>query len=99
MHITDDQIRALRREAAEASDLAQMVLCDLALEGEVDLEDYSGGGGWNADEWRRAGSVIIKVGYDPDRARRELVGCVAAARAMDDTMESTLEDDEEGSTP
>ncbi len=31
--VTDEQIRALRAEAAEAGDLAQVALCDLALHG------------------------------------------------------------------
>lgn len=34
--ITDDQIRALRREAGEAGDVAMAELCDSALRGNAD---------------------------------------------------------------
>lgn len=40
------QVRGLRREAVEAGDIVQQVICDVAL-GEADdetVEDYSGGG-------------------------------------------------------
>jgi hypothetical protein len=36
LHITEDALRALRSEAAEAGDLGQVEICDLALAGSVD---------------------------------------------------------------
>lgn len=36
--ITDQQIAALRQEAREAGDLAQAVICRIALEGRIDAD-------------------------------------------------------------
>lgn len=38
--VTDGQIRALRREAAEAGDFAMVAICDLALNGEINVDNY-----------------------------------------------------------
>lgn len=39
--ITFDQIKALRSEAAQAADYDQVAICDLALDGEIDTDDYT----------------------------------------------------------
>lgn len=39
--ITDQDIRNLRTEAFENADYLQGVMCDLALEGEIDFDDYT----------------------------------------------------------
>lgn len=40
-NITEAEIRALRHEAAEAGDVAQVVVCDIALDEINDLCDYA----------------------------------------------------------
>lgn len=39
--LTEQQIRALRREAFAAGDYAMGVICDLALDAKIDLDDYT----------------------------------------------------------
>ena len=39
--ITESQIRALRTEAAGSGDFAQLAICDLALDGSFDADDYT----------------------------------------------------------
>lgn len=39
--ISYSQIRSLRDEALRAGDDVQAVICDIALEGSVDMDDYS----------------------------------------------------------
>lgn len=40
-NLTDSQIRRLRAEAFDAGDYMMGVICDLALEGEIDTDDYT----------------------------------------------------------
>lgn len=40
-NITETQMRALRNEAGEASDYVQVAICDLALDGSFDRDDYT----------------------------------------------------------
>jgi hypothetical protein len=40
--LTEQQIARLKTEAGEAGDHAMSVICDLALEGEIDGDDYTG---------------------------------------------------------
>jgi hypothetical protein len=39
--LTDHEIRVLRAESAEAADYQQVAICDLALHGEIDADDYT----------------------------------------------------------
>ena len=39
--LTEKQIRTLRREAMDAGDYPMVVICDLALAGEIDVTDYT----------------------------------------------------------
>lgn len=61
--ITDKQIKNLRREAAEAGDLVQVHVCDVALGLEEPIEtaeqweERYGGGGFDASE-RRAITAV-----------------------------------------
>ena len=41
MSLTDSMIRTLRAEAIEASDYEQIAICDLALDGSIDCDDYT----------------------------------------------------------
>jgi len=79
--ITDDDIRALRLEAREHDDVAQRILCDIALDGEdseydpecLDADgrpDYSGGGhGWQEPAIHRA----LRTSQEEARAECERV--------------------------
>lgn len=40
-NITDAQMRALRNEAAQAADFVQVAICDLALDGTFNRDDYT----------------------------------------------------------
>lgn len=39
--ISFEQIKGLRHEAVAASDFDQVAICDLALEGQIDTDDYT----------------------------------------------------------
>lgn len=39
--LTDNKIRSLRREAEEAHDYDTGGICDLALDGKIDMDDYT----------------------------------------------------------
>jgi hypothetical protein len=51
--ISHDQIRALLREAIAAGDYDQAAICDLALDGEIDTDDYTVLSGHWASRLRR----------------------------------------------
>jgi len=38
--ISNSQIRSLRSEAAQAGDEVQVIICDIALNGRLDMDDY-----------------------------------------------------------
>jgi len=40
-NLTTTQIRAMRAEALDADDYAAAAICDLALDGEIDTDDYT----------------------------------------------------------
>ena len=40
-NLTETQIRKLRAEAAEADDFAMVAICDYALDGTLDCDDYT----------------------------------------------------------
>jgi len=90
-NITAKQIGALREEAIGAGDIAQRILCDMAIDGEdsqydaecLDEEgrpDYSGGG-HDADELR---AIRRALRMSQDEARAECGRVIANARAMAD---------------
>jgi hypothetical protein len=61
--ITDDQLNSLRAAAAEADDITTVVICDLAINGAVDLEDYSARHDWDTDRkaiWAKV-SVMTRL--------------------------------------
>jgi hypothetical protein len=78
--VTDDEILALRREAAEASDLSQIVLCDLAIDGTITLNDYSGGG-WSDDDMSSARRILLAASTSA-QARRMCAIAISSAREM-----------------
>lgn len=39
--ISEQQVKALRGEALEANDFDQVAVCDLALDGTIDTDDYT----------------------------------------------------------
>lgn len=87
--VTDAQIKALRGEAAEAGDVAQRILCDIALDGEDSLydeecldadgrPDYSGGGHSRGE--LRAIEEALRM--TQDEARAECARVIAEAQAV-----------------
>lgn len=48
-NLTNDRIRRLSTAAAEAGDIAQVAICDLALTGSFDRDDWSALDGRDAD--------------------------------------------------
>lgn len=40
-NVTEAQLSQLRSEAAEAGDFVQVAMCDLALDGSIDGDDYT----------------------------------------------------------
>lgn len=73
--IDDRQIRILRKEAAQAGDADQIAICDLALEGEIDVDDYTGLSRELSSKLRSMTSA---------EARIECARVIAAARAQRD---------------
>lgn len=52
--ITTNQIKSLRNAAGEANDLAQIVICDVALGREMDDDDYRDRAAHEAADFARA---------------------------------------------
>lgn len=72
-NITDRQIRILRAEAAAAGDPDQIAYCDLALDGEIDLDDYTG---------LDRETIAALRNMSQEDARAECAQVIAAARAQ-----------------
>jgi hypothetical protein len=68
--LTDHQIQALRREAAEAGDIRMACICEIAL----------GGGGDGAEPG--TDMAVVAVEYDADSARAECVRVINDAEAQ-----------------
>lgn len=84
-NVSDEQITALRQEAAQAGDLAQVHICSVAL-GDEDpvttadaFETRYGGGGFDAAETR----AMMAVGSAAE-ARAYCAQIITDAAAMDD---------------
>lgn len=73
--ITDDQIAALRTEAAQHGDLRMAMICDLAIGGTDALEGAEPG--TEAD-------MLLSEGRTQEWARAKCVDAISAARAMED---------------
>ena len=73
--ITNEQISKLRAEAYEAGDHLQGAICDLALDGEIDTDDYTT---LEKDEARRVRDM------SRDEAIAVCVETINAAQAMID---------------
>lgn len=71
--LTDSQIRALRHEAIGAHDYAMVAICDYALAGEIDMDDYT-----TVD--RRDDLRIRKMGHED--AIAEVVRAINNAEAQ-----------------
>lgn len=71
--LDDGLIRGLRSDAAAAGDCDQIAICDLALDGEIDADDYTG---LSRELNRRIRSMSA------DEARVECAEVIAAARAQ-----------------
>lgn len=71
-NLTDAQIRSLRAEASDAGDHEMVAICDLALDGEIDTDDYST---LDRDEARRVRCM------SRDEAYAEIVEAIDLARA------------------
>ena len=80
--LTTASIRALRREAAAASDLITFHACDLLTGDEPEITDVGeweeryGGGGWDADDYRAV------IGMDVAAAKAIVTRVIEDARAM-----------------
>lgn len=73
--LTNAQIRSLRTESLDAADYAMAAICDLALDGTIDTDDYSA---LEAHEARLVGSMTR------DEAIEKVVRVLRAAAAMGD---------------
>ena len=75
-NLTDAQIRTLRSEAGEHSDLETVMVCDLALmpraDAQLDPDEYTG---YSRDEWRRGASLTR------DEARARVAEVISDAEA------------------
>jgi hypothetical protein len=71
--ISEQQIKALRSEAVQAQDFDQVAVCDLALEGEIDTDDYTVLSGHMASRLR---------GMSRDEAYAECAQAINDARAQ-----------------
>ena len=69
--LTEKQIRKLRAEAYRAGDMLMGAICDLALDGEIDVDDYTS---LERDESRRVG------GMTRDEAYAEIVEAINGGR-------------------
>jgi hypothetical protein len=82
MDISDEQIAALRDEAAAAGDLDQVMICDLALHGERYLVDEYSVASDVLKQWRTRGQAA---------AREECARVIADANRMDRVGQSVYE--------
>lgn len=76
--VTDDQIRALRREAVHAGDTAQVIVCDIALDGSANLDDDSDEGSLSVSKRRELRCMT------QDEAIAECASVIADARGNED---------------
>lgn len=76
MRITEATIRALRREAANVGDFAQVYLCDLALGQDVHPADFALGN----DEIRTLTTDPAQAWRDCEAVLRYAQACAAAGQ-------------------
>ena len=79
-NVTEKQIRALRRESAEAGDFLQVAICDVAIDGPINLSDYT-----TLDDVPAAKLAWLRS-MTRREAEAECVRVIADAEAQDDLV-------------